>query len=241
VHGSQSLAARSSPGLRALLIYLRPAPRTRLLALLADLGIFVVEHQGSDRALDTAYATRTDLIIVVGDDVPEHAALAGSVLAALSSVLVVLTPGEIDERAYRAAGAAAIIPDTVSEEEFIRALGPAVQQARGLRSLGELAAEFIICGDVLFRTSPPELHREGRAVPLARTESAVLLELSRTPGKLVRTVDLERRLAALSARGEPHTGYVKTVVMRLRHKVQDLGGNPARLRNVRGIGYMLVE
>lgn len=234
-------ASTRLPGITALVIYLRPVQRARLLTLLANLGIFVVEHQGAARALETAYGVRTDFVIVAGDEHPDHARIAADVHAALSSVLVVLAPAGIDPGDYLEAGATAIIPDTATDETFARMLTPAVRQARWLRGIGELAAEFVICGDILFRTAPPELHRAGRAIPLARMESAVLLELTRSPGRLVRTVDLERRLASLSTRGEPHSGYVKTVVMRLRHKVQNLGGNPELLRNVRGIGYMLAN
>jgi DNA-binding response OmpR family regulator len=212
-----------------------------LLAILAELGIFVVEHQGPRGVLQTAFGTRTDFAIVVGENHPEHHTVVRELIDALSSVVVALVPTEAGDDAYRTAGATAVIPEGVSEEEFVRLIAPAVRQARWLRGLGELAAEFIVFRDVRFRTLPPELARAGQTVPLARGESEVLAELARARGKPVSTAELERRLSHTSSRSAIHAGYVKTIVLRIRRKVEELGGNPLLLRNVRGFGYMLVD
>lgn len=233
------VAATSRPGLTALVVYLRPAPRSYLLQVLADLGIFVVEHQGAESALHTAYATRSDFVIAVGDDDPAHAEVARNLLDALSSVLVAIVAAGASPDRYLAAGAMAVIPEDVTEAEFAALIGPAVRRARWLRSLGEMAAEFIVFRDIRFRTMPPELEREGHAIPLTRVETEVLLELSRSLGKPVRAADLQRRLESLSTRPEVHAGYLKTIVLRIRRKVEELGGNPLMLRSVRGVGYML--
>lgn len=241
VHEDAAAASILWPGLTALVVYLRPALRGRLLSMLADLGIFVVEHQGARGVLHTAFGARTDFAIVAGDDIAEHHAVVRDLLEALSSVVVALVPAGTDDSGYLAAGAACVIVDGVPDDEFARLIAPAVRQARWLRGLGELAAEFIVFRDIRFRTLPPELSRKGQTLPLARTESEVLAELSRSRGRPVSTAELERRLANASTRSAVHAGYVKTIVLRIRRKVEDLGGNPAMLRNVRGFGYMLVD
>lgn len=233
-------AVSRRPGLTALVVYLRPAPRGRLLRILADLGIFVVEHQGAANALRTAYTTRTDFIIVAGAAEPEHVDLAAQLLRTLASVLVVILPPDAAPGPYEAAGAAVCIPEDVTDAEFVRLIEPAVREARAIRHTGELAAEFIIFRDIRFRTMPPELVRGTRTVPLTQVETEVLAELSRSLGEVVRADLLERHVVSLSSRTELAPGYLKAIVRRIRRKVEELGGNPALLRNVRGFGYMLV-
>jgi DNA-binding response OmpR family regulator len=227
------------PGLGALIVYLRPAPRARLLRLLAELGIFVIEQQGAAGAVQTAYGTRTDFVIVVGEDEPEHRRVAKELLAALSSVLVVLLPAEACSRHFTAAGAAVCIHDDAKDDEFGRLIGPALRQARALRTMGELAAEFIIGRDIVLRLMPPELERRGHTVPLTQVETEVLVGLVHARGMPVPTAELARRVAVLSRRTRVTRGYVKTIVLRIRRKLALMGGDPSILRNVRSIGYML--
>ena len=227
------------PGLGALIVYLRPAPRARLLRLLAELGVFVIEHQGAAGALQTAFGTRTDFVIVVGEDDPEHRRVAKELLAALSSVLVVLLPAETSGRRLPAVGAAVCIHDDMADDEFGRLIGPALRQARALRNLGELAAEFIVYRDIVLRLMPPELARRGQTIPLTQVETEVLVGLVRARGMPVPTTELERRVAVLSRRTRVTRGYVKTIVLRIRRKLALMGGDPSVLRNVRSIGYML--
>lgn len=227
------------PGLAALVVYLRPAPRGRLLRLLADLGVFVIEHQGGDDARQTAMSTRSDFVIVVGDDHPTHASIAGELLTLLSSILVAILPSGSDTARYHAAGATVMIRDDVTDEDFGPLLRPAVRQARFLRDLGRMAAEYIVFSDIRFRTSPPELARGGSSIGLTRVECEVLSLLSRSIERPVATTDIEQKVAALSTRTELHAGYVKTIILRIRRKVAELGGDPERLRSVRGVGYVL--
>lgn len=238
---SSDIAAPPRPALAALVVYLRPTPRVRLLRLLADLGIFVIEHQGALNALQTAFSTRSDFVIVVGDDDPEHALLARQLLGVLSSTLVAIVPAGAEAEGYVTAGATAVIHDHVPDEQFGDLLQPAVRQARWLRNVGRLAAEYVIFGDIQFRVMPPELVRQGRTVALTRVETEVLMDLSKCVGKPVMSSDLERRVASLSSREALHAGYLKQIVLRIRRKVDELGGNSKLLRSVRGIGYMLVS
>jgi DNA-binding winged helix-turn-helix (wHTH) protein len=242
VGGENSVAIEPQrAGLTALVVYLRPAPRLRLLRLLAELGIFVVEHEGRTDALRTAFGTRTDFIIVAGADDPEHAALAGQLLQALSSVLVVVLPPGASEEPYQEAGAAVCIPEDVSDGGFATLLGPAVREARAIRRTGEIAAEYLVFRDIRFRTAPPELLRGSLSVSLTPVESEVLGELSRSLGQVVRNEALERHVINLSSRAELRAGYVKAIIRRIRRKVEQVGGNAELLRNIRGFGYMLVS
>lgn len=225
--------------LTALIVYLRPVDRARLLTCLAALDVFVVEHPGADGARQTALGTRTDFVIVVGDNLPADAALARMLLDTLASVLVALLPPGAHDGLYRAAGAIAVLRDNAPEGGFEAAIRPAITEARWLRSIGELAAEYLVFRDVRFRTAPPELERAGRSVSLTRVESEVLQELSRAVQRPVRRAELERRLASLSERPAVHGGYLKAVILRIRRKVAAIGGDPTLLRNIRGYGYML--
>lgn len=228
------------PGLRALVVYLRPAPRRRLLNLLIDAGMFVIEHEGAATALSTALGTRSDLVVVVGRAAPEDAELAGALLKALSSVLVAIVPPGTAGAGYLAAGAAHVIDEGLADAEIAARIGAAAGRARWLRELGERAAELLVFRDIRFRTLPPELVRGSRSVPLTRVETAVLLHLARSLTRPVQTGDLVRHLAGTSSRPEIHAAYLKTIVLRIRRKVEDLGGDPTMLRSVRGVGYMLV-
>lgn len=235
------MTAPARPGLTALVVYLRPAPRRWLLPILVDADVYLIEHVGAANAVQIAFATRSDLAIVVGDESPEHVALARHLLQTLSSVLVAVVPPGTSPAPYYNAGAVAVLTDEMPPDEASAALTPALREARLLRSIGRLAAEYLIFKDVRFRTLPPELTREGRAVSLTRVEAEVLTELARALGNLVPTGELAQRLAQVSGRATVHPGYLKTVILRIRRKIQSLGADPKLLRNVRGLGYVLVN
>jgi hypothetical protein len=221
-------------------VYLRPAPRSRLLLLLADLGIFLVEHQGAIGARRAALSNRADFIILVGGAEREHAELAGRLTRSLDTVLVAWLPAGADPEPYEDEGATVCIPETATDSDFARLIGPPVREARASRRSGEAVVEFKIFRDILFRTMPPELIYNDRSVPLTQVETEVTLELAQALGKVVLAETLERHVASLSSRSELHSGYLKAIVRRIRRKVGELGGDPELLRNVRGFGYMLV-
>ncbi len=239
-HADPAMTAPARPGLTALVVYLRPAPRRWLLPILVDADVYLIEHVGTANAVQTALATRSDLVIVVGDEHPEHVALAHHLLQTLSSVLVAVVPPGTSPAPYYTAGAVAVLTDEMPPAEAGAALTPALREARLLRSIGRLAAEYLVFKDVRFRTLPPELIREGRAVSLTRVEAEVLADLARALGNLVPTGELAQRLAQVSGRSAVHPGYLKTVILRIRRKIQNLGADPKLLRNVRGLGYVLV-
>ena len=238
--GGPTIALRP-PGLTAFVVYLRPTARGPLLQALADLGVFVVEQQGGSQALQTVYGVRTDLVIVVGCDTAEHAAIAHALHQALASPLVALVPEAGTGEHYGAAEATVVISDDTPAGEFGRRLTPALRAARNVRRLGEAAAEYLVLRDVTFRVLPPELAREGQVVTLSLAEREVLEELAQAAGRPVGKSTLEQRLTRSSAGNRQRPAYLKVVIRRLRLKLENVGADASMLRTIRGFGYMLAS
>jgi DNA-binding response OmpR family regulator len=78
-----------------------------------------------------------------------------------------------------------------------------------------------------------EVFREGRPIPLARKEFAVLVELMRADGAVVSAEDLLER--AWDEHVDPFTNVVRVTVMKLRRKL----GEPGVIETVAGVGYRL--
>jgi DNA-binding response OmpR family regulator len=78
-----------------------------------------------------------------------------------------------------------------------------------------------------------EVFRDGRPVPLARKEFAVLVELMRADGAVVSAEDLLER--AWDEHIDPFTNVVRVTVMKLRRKL----GDPPMIETVSGVGYRL--
>jgi DNA-binding response OmpR family regulator len=75
--------------------------------------------------------------------------------------------------------------------------------------------------------------RDGRHVPLARKEFAVLVELMRVPGSVVSAEELLER--AWDEHIDPFTNVVRVTVMKLRRKL----GDPQVIETVPGVGYRI--
>jgi DNA-binding response OmpR family regulator len=78
-----------------------------------------------------------------------------------------------------------------------------------------------------------EVFRDGRHIPLARKEFAVLAELMRADGAVVSAEDLLER--AWDEHVDPFTNVVRVTVMKLRRKL----GEPGVIETVAGVGYRL--
>jgi len=78
-----------------------------------------------------------------------------------------------------------------------------------------------------------EVFRDGRPIPLARKEFAVLVELMRADGATVSAEDLLER--AWDEHVDPFTNVVRVTVMKLRRKL----GEPGLIETVAGVGYRL--
>lgn len=78
-----------------------------------------------------------------------------------------------------------------------------------------------------------EVYRDGRYLPLARKEFAVLAELLRAGGGVVSTEELLEKVWDENV--DPFTNVVRVTVMKLRRKL----GEPAVVQTVPGVGYRI--
>ncbi|TDD92169.1 response regulator transcription factor [Actinomadura darangshiensis] len=111
----------------------------------------------------------------------------------------------------------------------------------------ELAARVHALGRRCRPAAPPALHRagitldparrevfrDGRYVPLARKEFAVLSELLRADGAVVSAEQLLEK--AWDEHADPFTGAVRLTVLKLRRKLAD----PPVVETVKGAGYRI--
>ncbi|TDC19354.1 response regulator transcription factor [Actinomadura bangladeshensis] len=111
----------------------------------------------------------------------------------------------------------------------------------------ELAARVHALGRRCRPAAPPVLHRagitldparrevfrDGRYVPLARKEFAVLAELLRADGAVVSAEQLLEKVWDENA--DPFTGAVRLTVLKLRRKLAD----PPVVETVKGAGYRI--
>jgi DNA-binding response OmpR family regulator len=88
-------------------------------------------------------------------------------------------------------------------------------------------------GGITLDPARHEVFRDGRPVPLARKEFAVLAELMRADGAVVSAEDLLER--AWDEHVDPFTNVVRVTVMKLRRKL----GEPPVIETVAGVGYRL--
>ncbi|HEY3262273.1 MAG TPA: response regulator transcription factor [Pseudonocardiaceae bacterium] len=78
-----------------------------------------------------------------------------------------------------------------------------------------------------------EVYRDGRFVPVARKEFALLAELLRADGGVVSTEELLEKVWDENV--DPFTNVVRVTMMKLRRKL----GEPAVVQTVPGVGYRI--
>ncbi len=232
----QDRAAALPPTLTALLVYLRPARRRDLLSLLADFGIFVVERQGMAGAMELAASTGADLALVVGNDDQATLAAIASLSQGSRRVSVVSLPKGADGQRFLDAGATVCLTDDDLGPASLTLFASIANRARSART-GVRGSGATIFGGLTFDAAVPALHAGSQARALSRSEQAVLARLLVTPGRPVGLRELERCATPPGTR--VHPGFLKAVVLRLRRKVEELGGDPELLGTVRGFGYSL--
>lgn len=225
------------PGLVALVVYLRPAARRQLLSQLADLGFFVVEHQGTGGLREMAGASAADVALVLAPAGREHIALITELARHGARSVIVCQPDAADMRDYAESGALRCVTDKELGAGFVAVLTAAAAHARSVRLRPDDTGRPVVLGDFSFDPSLPALQREGRSRMLSQSERAVLLRLAAAAGRPVNGEDLER--AATPPGTSIRPGFLKAIVLRIRRKIVDLGGDPELLRTVRGVGYVL--
>jgi len=228
----------TQPALTALVAYLRPLQRAGVLSTLANLGIFVVEHQGAEGVVEMGQAAFADLALLVAAE-HGHEEVARLLTKRLTPVVVVSLPAGADPAPYLAAGATACITDEALNSGVAQAIVDAANRARQLRPRtgpGKGSDGSGVFGGLSFSPAQSTLGNGGRTLALARSEREVLLRLAAARGKPVARQELERG-AVFS--GPIHPGLLKAVVLRIRRKAAALGADPEMLGTVRGYGYRL--
>ena len=224
-----------APGLIAAAVYLRPASRVPAVSVLMELGMFVREYGCFGLPIDTTRAV--DLVVVFADEEPDHVGTVSRSIAAGNVVTVVLPKGQSGS-AFVRNGAFAALGEDVEPAILRRTLADAGLVARQRRSgQNRDRLSIKVFGGLEFRPGEPWLARDGNLTGLSPTEHGLLKALVTHRGTIVPKALLEQELS--SAAVPASDGYLETVILRLRRKVQSLGGDPHRLASVRGAGYVL--
>jgi hypothetical protein len=221
-------------GLRALVAYLRPVVRPPLLAELSNVGLFVTEWapDALDEALPPEIAQ--DLVVVFCDDTPEHEQIVGRLRAWGAPTLVVL-----GHRRFGPGGAAPGEPLITWDDGFGRLRDALLEMIKAARD-GDAAHPHRLAMPpsappaLAFLPNPPRIAAGDATIPLSPVEGTVFQRLVSAAGEPV-------GMGRLGARDPMpmSSAYLKTVVMRLRRKMQEIGIDPVRLSCVRGFGYVL--
>ena len=231
----------SGPGLTALVVYLRPTARVPLLSVLSELGVLVVECVGD--AWSRAWSTgHLDFAVVVADDCVDHLLVFSQIVERTGAPVMALTLARERFGGFERAGAGVCAADSDAIDELCELVKKVAREAR--KSQGQprpLSSEpeprFTVFQDVQFHVDPPFLVRQSQSVSLSSSECDALLALSERMGTPVSTASMEQRLARRCGSVSP--GYIKTVMLRIRRKVDSIGGDSAVLGAVRGFGYVL--
>ena len=100
---------------------------------------------------------------------------------------------------------------------------------------GSAEDERLRLGELLIDVAGRSVERDGREVPLTRTEFDLLLELARRPGQVMTRDVLLDRVWGYDYLGDSR--LVDVAIQRLRAKVERDPANPELLLTVRGAGY----
>ncbi len=226
------------PALTALVVYLRPAPRRAVLGALADLGILAVEHQGEVACRELAEAAAADLVIVFADQQPAALRMVRGTVAGRGSPTVVSVCAAESRSGFLDAGAALCVTDDELATSGGVLLAPVAASARARRrQLPSLAGPGHVFRALTFDPLLPALSLGPETRPLSRSERAVLERLAATPGRPVERTELEQCAKPPGIAVRP--GFLKAIILRLRRKAEELGGDPNTLQTVRGFGYVL--
>jgi two-component system, OmpR family, response regulator MtrA len=96
-------------------------------------------------------------------------------------------------------------------------------------------AEHLRLGSLSIDVAGRAVARDGRDIPLTRTEFDLLIELVRHAGQVLRRDALLDRIWGYDYLGDSR--LVDVAVGRLRAKIEDDPANPALIQTVRGAGY----
>ncbi|KAB2350744.1 response regulator transcription factor [Actinomadura rudentiformis] len=165
-----------------------------------------------------------DLPLVHGDEVCRELAEAESVVR----VLMLTAAAEVTDRVE---GLGIGADDYLTKPFAFPELAARVQ-ALGRRSR-PAAPPVLRRAGITLDPARREVFRDGRYVPLARKEFAVLAELLRAEGTVVSAERLLEK--AWDEHADPFTGAVRLTILKLRRKLAD----PPVVETVKGVGYRI--
>ncbi|MFI0452242.1 response regulator transcription factor [Actinomadura sp. 6N118] len=165
-----------------------------------------------------------DLPIVHGDEICRELAEAETAVR----VLMLTAAAEVTDRV---AGLGLGADDYLTKPFAFPELAARVQ-ALGRRSR-PAAPPVLRRAGITLDPARREVFRDGRYVPLARKEFAVLTELLRAEGAVVSAERLLEK--AWDEHADPFTGAVRLTILKLRRKLAD----PPVVETVKGVGYRI--
>ncbi len=107
---------------------------------------------------------------------------------------------------------------------------------RRARTAAAPSVTVLSFGDLEVLPEAGEVRRHGQPVAVTRTEFRLLCELGEHPGQVLSRQQLLQRVWGYDIGDER---LVDVHVGRLRHKIEDVPGQPRNLVTVRGLGYKL--
>ncbi|MEU5876835.1 response regulator transcription factor [Spirillospora sp. NPDC047279] len=165
-----------------------------------------------------------DLPLVHGDDVCRELTAAESA----ARVLMLTAAAEVTDRVE---GLGIGADDYLTKPFAFPELAARVQ-ALGRRSR-PAAPPILRRAGITLDPARREVFRDGRYVPLARKEFAVLTELLRAGGGVVSAEQLLEK--AWDEHTDPFTGAVRLTILKLRRKLAD----PPVVETIKGVGYRI--
>lgn len=165
-----------------------------------------------------------DLPLVHGDEVCRTVADS----PATARVLMLTAAGEVRDRvAGLAIGADDYLPKPFAFVELSARVHALARRTR------PAVPPVLDRAGIRVDTARREVYRDGRFVPMARKEFAMLAELMRAEGGVVSAEDLLEKVWDENA--DPFSNVVRVTMMKLRRRL----GDPAVVQTVPGVGYRI--
>jgi DNA-binding response OmpR family regulator len=214
--------------------------RTTLRLALEDEGYAVAEAESGEQAVDSMATETFDLVLVdlmlpgmSGFDLVRS-------IRRTSTVPIVIVTARSDSHDV-VAGLEAGADDYVRKPYVVKELEARIRAllrraaATGEQEGAEVRSYRI--GDLEICPEAGVVTREGRPVPLTRTEFLLLCELVVNEGLVLSREQLLERVWGYDYFGDSR--LVDAHVRRLRTKIEPDPSNPSMLRTIRGLGYKL--
>jgi len=229
------LARPHGHALTADVIYLRPTDRSVLLQAAVELGILVREAVQAGHGKVHGNATPADILVAFTDGEAELRDVRLAAGHRLPVVVAVVPEGSRLQDAIEAGAEFCVHQsDGAALKAILRQAGH-IARARRETEAPIAANAASVFGVLELCTAPPELRHGGHRVPLSPVEYQVLSMLVEGLGEPIG----HEMLASQLVNGSTVTGYLKTVILRIRRKAAAVGGDASMLSAVRGSGYIL--